>query len=453
MPDMKVRVCFVENRGKTVFWEAVADAMRLRGHEIAWIVQNHAFCPRSAKRIGDQVVVIPYPRPQDMAAANPELAKWLAGDRGAEHFGNGTEHYGHYSDWIAKTLDNIAPDVVIGEPTLFHEQIALWHCRSRGIPYLHPAMCRYPRNRFAVLDGEHEIALGGSGEAWDTARVAEEVDRIASGRTIPVYMDKPDRLIRLRHTTASMRIWYARLGGERFNTPSLRRKVALSRALRRRLGEWEALARPVPNGKEALLYPLQIQPEANINLYGRPFVDQTATIRAMLTAAPADVSIAVKANPKAKYEVTDELLTLAASDARVVLLPLATTMAGAQQQTTGSLTVTGTVGFEAVFGKGRCLSLRIAVLADHLPAFHTASIEEGVTRLLTKPDEGKGGADAGAWLLSHLIATSWPGKVNEPLFDRDAMDPINIERVVSGIEGTFRTIFPAHARLSKEDLE
>jgi hypothetical protein len=453
MPDGKLRICFVENRGMTAFWEAVADGMRARGHEIAWIVQNHGFVPRRAKRAGDQVVVIPYPRPQDMAAPDPELIAWLSGDRGAQHFGNGTAHYNHYNDWIATTLDDVKPDVLIGEPTLFHEQIALRNCRSRGIPYVYPAMCRYPRGRFAVLDGEYEIPLGGSGEAWDAARLGEEIDLIASGKTIPVYMDRPDRLIRLRHLAAGLRIWCARLGGERFNTPSLWRKAVLARALHLRLGEWEVLARPVPEGKKALLYPLQMQPEANINLYGRPFADQTATIRAMLAAAPPQVCIAVKANPKAKYEVTDDLLALAAADARIVLLPLATTMADAQRQTTGSLTVTGTVGLEAVFGKGRCLSLRHAVLSDHLPAFHAASIEEGVTRLLTDPDVGKGVAEDGAWLLSRLIATSWPGTVNETMFDRDALHPDNIQQVIAGIEGSLRAAFAADTQLSTKDQQ
>lgn len=191
LPAAKLRICFVENRVITAFWEALAEGLRARGHEIAWIVQNHGFVPRRAKRAGDHIMVIRYPQREDMVAPDPELVAWLSGDRGAEHFGSGTAHYHYYDDWISKTLDNFLPDLLIGEPTLFHEQIAIRQCRSRGIPYLHPAVSRYPRGRFAVLDGEYEIALGGSGETWDDARLAEEIDRIVSGTTIPQIWTGP----------------------------------------------------------------------------------------------------------------------------------------------------------------------------------------------------------------------------------------------------------------------
>ncbi|WP_226698680.1 hypothetical protein [Qipengyuania gaetbuli] len=427
------KICFIENRGKTQFWAGIANVLRKRGHNIGWIVQNHAFTPRGAVAAGDVVIVIPYPKAEQLTEPAEELDILLSADRGRRHFGNGNSHYSYYAMQIERSLDAFGPDVVIGEATLFHEQIAVRVCRQRGIRFLHPSMTRYPPDRFMILEGDTQNPLGGSGDRWPHDRTLEFIRSVSTGKTIPSYMRKLDRMRKLRATKDAAFGWAARLAGERYNTPSFSRKMILSHLLRKRIAQWTAMARPIASNELALLYPLQMQPEANLDVWGHPFSEQVVTLREMLRATPRHVSVAVKANPKAKYELTDELIELASCESRLVLLPLNFSMADAQAQTLGTLTVTGTVAFEAVLGKGRCIALRHPVLKSEFPNFHADSIADGVARLIEQPEAGIGNEASATKLMDYFVRVSYPGIVNEPLFDRRAVDPQNLELVASAI--------------------
>lgn len=446
------RICFIENRGTVALWQTVAATLRGRGHQIGWIVQNHAFLPRDAARAGDWTAVIPYPRQSDLAPANSNLLGAIAGDRGVLYFGKEPTHYRYYADQISAALDAFRPDAVIGEPTLFHEQLAILQCRRRGIPYLHAVTSRYPGDRFQVVEGDTQIPVSTPGEVWADDRLRDHVDGIRENRVVPTYMLQTHAPGRLDTLSAGLNLWLAHLAGEGFNTPSLRRKMRLTALLKQRLAQWEQLARPVPPGCKALLYPLQMQPEANINVWGRPYSDQLATIKAMLAAAPDNIHIAIKANPKAKYEVTEDLIALARSESRIILLPLRQSMSEAQAATLGSLTVTGTVGLEAVFGKGRCLSLCHPVITEHLPAFHISSIAEGVQRLLDDPTAGLGTEATALWLLGYLISTSYPGIISEPLLDQRVLQPANVTLVADGLEDALNTVLSQSTASPSKEL-
>lgn len=439
------RILFIENRGKTRFWVPVATALARRGHAIAWIVQNPVYRPPAA---AGAVHVLPFPPtgPRARLPVGGDDETWvqalypaLVGDRGRRHFHGQCSHYRHYDAEIRALVEQVQPDVVIGEPTLFHELLAVGICRERGIPYLHPTATRYPGGRFTVFEGDSQQVIGGSGERMPAAAVRELAEAIAGSRALPSYMARPRGLDRVKARIATLQAqalaWSGHLRGERFNTPSLAAKRALDQAVRRNLERWRMLQRLPDDPARTLLHALQMQPEANLDVWGRPHRDQPATIRAMLAAAPADVAIAVKANPKSKYEVSDELLALAAAEPRVRLLPLDMAMPAAQALTCGALTVTGTMGFEALFGKGRTLSLCHPLIEAQFPQFHAASVAEGVARLLADPDAGRGCIETGIRLVQAIMAQSFPGVVSEPLYDPRCMAPANVEQVAAVLDG------------------
>jgi hypothetical protein len=145
--------------------------------------------------------------------------------------------------------------------------------------------------------------------------------------------------------------------------------------------------------------------------------------------------VAVKANPKSKYEVSDELIALAEQEPRICLLPLDTPMTRAQAISLGTLTVTGTVGLEAVMGKGRAMSLRHPLIERQFPSLHAASVSEGVQKLLNDPKAGVGSAECGVQLVQYMVASSFPGLVSEPLFHPQCLDPENIRSVADALHG------------------
>lgn len=430
------RITFIENRGKTAFWARVAQALTARGHQITWIVQN----PLYASAASDwEMVLLPFPQRADLKDLG--VPEPVAADRGRSYFGAGQQHYAHYQSHIQKALDRLKPDFVIGETTLFHELLTVSLCRARGIPYLHPTMNRYPHGRFMIFAEDTQIPAARSGETLDPSILDRLAEVLARADNLPSYMQVPGpwerRKRQLRRLTGQARVTLGRWRGERYNTPSLACKLVLTRGMKANMAAWRKLARaPAENGP-VILYPLQMQPEANIDVWGRPYSNQVAFIERLLAALPPEGQVAVKANPKTKYETSDDLLALAKRTARVVLLPLDWRMLQAHAASVGAVTVSGTVGYEAVFGRGRCMSLRHPTIEWLFPSLHAASPEEAVRRLLDDPVAGHGGPGLSRRLLAQLVSDSFPGTINEPAYDPDCLSGANITRVVGALERVF----------------
>jgi hypothetical protein len=439
------RVTFIENRGKTVFWSAVADELVRRGHVVSWIVQNPLEAPKAE---GWQVVTLRFPGAADQRRDAP-IPGAVETDRGRTLFGAGKGHYAHYQAEIDRALDALNPDVVIGEAALFHELLTIAACRERSISYVHPTGTRYPGGRIVIFEGDTQTPAAGSGETWPEAQLEAFAEALRTGTTLPDYMRIPGRsagLLRKAQLLAGQaRTLAGRMGGERYNTPSLARKMALAWGLRHNLETWRSLER-APEAGPVILYPLQMQPEANIEVWGRPFHDQVAVIERCLVALPTTGQVAVKANPKAKYEVSEALLQLARSDRRVVLLPLDWRMPQSQAVAIGTVTVTGTVGYEAVFGRGRCISLCHPMITEMFPNLSADTPEEAVERLLSDPVAGMGSPEMTRILLERIIATSFPGVINQPAYDPTCMSEENVTLVSNALERVLYIL--AHGRSS-----
>jgi hypothetical protein len=449
-----MKILFVENRGKTAFWQHVALDLQQRGHQVAWIVQNPG-CAPPAFSGSTHLHVLAFPPAGALGQFAPTEA-WvqdnfpaLVTDRGRTHFGAGAAHYAHYTEAIGRVLELERPDLVVGEATLFHELITVALCRDRGINYIQPCSNRYPSGRFSLFAFDTQLPVAGSGETWPEAKARDLVERIVTGREIPFYMHMPKRLEKIARQTALAKarasVWLGRLRGERYNTPALLHKLRLARKVTNNLQRWQALQKLPSDPAQTLLYPMQMQPEANIDVWGRPYSDQVVMITAMLAAAPPEVQVAVKVNPKSKYEVSDELIALAAREPRVCLLPLKTPMARAQAISIGTLTVTGTVGFEAVMGKGRALSLCHPMIEREFPRLHAVSIPDGVHRLLSDPSAGVGSTECGVRLIQYMVAHSFPGLVSEPLYHPYCIEQDNVRAVADalyGLSGASKVVAP-----------
>lgn len=429
-----MQLLFIENREKTHFWAAVAARLQDRGFAIAWAVQN----PMFASRLPGRVHLMPFPK-----GASPDQVRgfedWplLVTDRGRDHFAAGHAHYTHYARQLEEIYDKVKPALVLGEATLFHELLAVGEARSRRIPYLHPSAERYPQDRLCFFHDITQHAFGGSGGTYSDSDAREFADRIAEGRVRLSYMRAHGRLGRaarkLKWALSRARIMLGRVSGERYNTPSLARKWLLSKTVRLHLSEWRAMARmPLP-GERFILYPMQMAPEANIDVWGRPFNDQVKVIKDLLDSAPADVKVALKCNPKPKYELSAELIALVRKESRIFLLPVEMAMPAAMAKAIGAVTVCGTVGFEAVFGRGRCISLRHPVIADACPTLAAASPQEAVSRLLSDPKAGVGSPDLAVALLQRIYARSYPGYVSDPFSSPECLAGENVERVTEAV--------------------
>ena len=275
-----------------------------------------------------------------------------------------------------------------------------------------------------------EPAVAGP-DRLDRETAMKMVQTILDGGRRPLYMQQPRGLAatrrRMQWFQTRFSIWRGRLAGEVHNTPALSDKLRLWRHQRVNKRRWDAMARPTASPRTTILYPLQMQPEANIEVWGAPYSDQVELIKRLADAAPAGTTIAVKSNPKWKYEVDDRLLSLMEARRDIVPLPRSMAMDDARAATAGAITVTGTIGHEAVFGLNSCISLRHPVLTEHFPQFAAGTPEEAVEKLLRNPDAARGNPDLGAELLQYFYAHSFPGYILDPFNWPFVLEATNVD--------------------------
>ncbi len=437
-----MKVMFIENREKTRFWERIAGELGRRGVSTTWLVQNPLFSPDLQVASQGTVYKLPFPKSgRDASLTEEEVAAsfpLLIRDRGRLYFESGSAHYAKYEVEIESALRLEQPDLVIGEATLFHELITVQACKKLGIAFIQPASSRYPRGRFSLFSHDTQQPALISNDSWPEVDAIDLAERIATSREVPFYMRKPGRLeamTKKAHWAATRsRVFASRLLGETYNTPSIARKWELQRNVKQMVTRWNELARMPSEPARTILYPMQLQPEANIDVWGLPYSDQLALVQSLLAAAPSNVFLAIKANPKAKYELSQEFLQYAADQPRIILLPMNCTMADAQRFTIGGVTVSGTAGLEAVCGKGRTLSLRHPILEEaEFKNFFADSPSSAVHLLLESDSAGRGNTRTGSRLIQKMVSQSFPGLVADPFSYPSAIDRDNIVAVTAPI--------------------
>jgi hypothetical protein len=436
-----MRLLFVENRYVTWLWERIAAGLAADGHEIHWLVQNPSFAPAAAN-----VHVLPFPRAGEHGnELEAEQHPLLRRDRTRRYFGMTAAQQGAYWSAIDARLDAIAPDVVFGEPTQFHELITIELARRRNIPYLYSSATRYPTGRTVFHAYDTIETLGGSGDVLSPAEAQRMREDVVNRRVVPTYMAA-------RRTTPARRIWRhwrdrARvttgwLGGERFVTPSPLRKLRLEVRRRAMTRRWDALAAstlPAGHaGRPWALYAMQMQPESNIDVWGNPWSDQTRIIREAADAlAGMGGFLVVKPNPKSKYEITRPLCELVREHGGIVALAHSTPMQPLFQAAPAVLGVTGTVTMEAVLaGKP------VGVLGRHrmsrYPGVTRLESPAGIAGLVHAALRGEAtvaSPESAAALLSRLHAESYPGTMFDPLNQPELGTDANIADLVAAFRG------------------
>lgn len=356
------KILFVENRCRTEVWKCIASALRKDGCEIRWIVENHLFVPEPEY---GAALVIPYPSEKELKRAEPYQSQYLpSSDRAVNYFGlRDTRHYGYYFAIIRAYLEKEKPDVVFGESTAFHELICIDACQRLGIPYLHPSSCRYPTGRFSFYRGNTLEPWRGSNEILTNAVAQAQIDAIAARTIAPDYMKKKKVSFRTRMERLSDLLFLCRCyySGEHYHTPSPFRKICLDRKLKQWISRWDQTARrkfsAIEGNAVKILYPLQMQPEANLDIWGNPYRNQAALIAKILEHTPEDVLLVVKANPKTKYEFTDDLLELVETRERIIPVPRDVSMGAVLSKVQLIVTVTGTIAIECILSGKPVLTL------------------------------------------------------------------------------------------------
>lgn len=437
-----MKVLFVENRYKTYFWDKLAEKLQAAGIEIHWLVQNHAFMPQHGK-----AHIIPYPETEDLRAPETEALMVIAAkDRSINYFGGNASHYHFYQEKIAGILDHVSPDWIIGESTLFHELITIECARSRAIPFLHPSSCRIPPGRFCFYQYDTLEPLAGSRQEVSEAEAEQFLEQWKNRAVKIDYMKKKSRLqshvANYKKITSWLVVLGGRLSGEVFNTPSFFKKWGLMSRQKESVARWESLSarrKPV-DGVKYVMYPMHMQPECNIDVWGFRYREQDLLLAEIMSNLPDGWALLVKPNPKSKYELSTRMMDIIEADERIIPLPHVSLMADVLKVASAVVTVSGTIAIESILSGYPCLSLAMPYMRDHDPDRHLPSLSDLPEKLhsaLTVKTAVETRQDA-IRLYTYQIQSSYPGLISDPVSDPRCVSEDNIGKVMAALQSIMK---------------
>lgn len=358
---MKKKILFIENRGRTYFWNIMADLLERDGHDVFFIVENHIFSPHK-----QNVYKVPYPSKKDLKDTCEYVVfeKIKRSDRAINHFKlTSSNHYGYYYTKIKTFIEGIKPDVVFGESTAFHELLTIEICRELGILYLNPSSCRYPAGRFSFYKYDTLEPYSGSGEELTVDEATQMINGIVRRNVVPDYMKK----VKVNFSTRYMRfkellkLTWAYYQGEHYASPSFFVKYNLENRKKQNIARWNALADKQRGKIDSvvfkILYPLQMQPESNLDVWGRKYCDQLQIIKNIIQATDEKVCLVIKPNPKSKYELSSDLIDFVEATKRIVLVHHDVPMGKVFPMVDMVITVTGTIAMECVWANKPVVTL------------------------------------------------------------------------------------------------
>ena len=421
-----MKVVFVENKHKTKFWEHIAQELLKNGHEVFWIVQNKLFSPK----IG-YVHVIPLPQSKDLKYS--EKFKTLEKkDRYCYIYDQKPLHYSYYYKSINKVLTEIEPDFVFGESTLFHELLTIQCCREKSILYLNPSTCRYPTGRFSFYKYDTQEPYSGSNDVWSNKEIDQVIAEITLREKQPDYMQKPSSFKKVSyHIRRSKGLICSFMSsgvlGETYNTPTLRQKRKVESLRKLYYQEYESLAIESIDKFETrntLVFPLQMQPESNIDVWGYPYNSQSDLVRQLSKKLGEGWNILIKPNPKSKYEISKELLDSIKTSTNVYALKHNVDMKVLFKKFDFFFSVTGTINHEAILsGKKKCFSPILPVTKKFTPM--TAKLPDRQDLLadeIIKKENSK-------QLICYLISSSYSGLIGDNIHTPQVFSVENISLV------------------------
>ncbi|MBQ4801414.1 hypothetical protein J8L88_01025 [Aquimarina sp. MMG015] len=425
-------ILFIENRYKTYFFAEVANELSNRGHEIHWLVQNKIF-KKENKTFHNHVIPYSNKRKNETWEKNQEIENIISGDRQINFFKlKDKSHFYYYHSYINRKILEIQPAVVFGESTAFHELLTISICKKLEIPYFHPSSCRYPKNRFSFYVNDTLVPYNGSNESLHEESAIEIIDSISKRTAKPDYMKKVKKN-RVKNGKDKITILKGYFFGEKFNTPNPFVKYDLEKQKKLNIEAWDKIAiKELSNEKLNIVYPLQMQPEANIDVWGRKYRDQLQLIKDIYYNLKEEYNFYIKPNPKSKYELSEELIEFVSNNERIAGIHHSTSMDTIFPNVDLFITVTGTIAIECILSNKPVLNLvetlnnrsRNCVYLNNLSQITTwiKKVEDNSFPKIELEEKIK--------FINHLNKTSFKGVISDPFHDPNCVNKENIRDVV-----------------------
>lgn len=418
-----MKILFVENRGKTYVYEQVAEELEKQGHEISWIIYNHAI-----KVACGSVNIIPYSKKKHLIRNKKildqevfeEIAKL---DRYATYYGRGVSHYAYYYEKIENIIDQEQPDVVFGEMSTFYCVMCSILCENKGIPMYTEGGARYPRGRFTFNIPNKYKQISSSGDVINFNEAEQEWQKISRRQSKPEYMDRFDfnlfkkTKIKLRGDVQRLNYLFEYIKGERFYTRNLQDALKDYLIRRKNKKKWDSVSEQSinKNYKFIILFPLQMQPEFNLDVWGSEFSNQEDVIKQISSILPEEVALYVKPNPAFNLEVNELLINSVMEAGNIFCLDSKTPMEAIFEDVDMVVTVTGTISIECVFSNKPVVSLAETVASKFRGCIHLDNIDglKNLIEMVMANDFPLADDKEKYRFYSHLLDSSHAGVISD----------------------------------------
>lgn len=423
-----MKIIFVENKYKTLFWAKIAEKLQMEGHEIHWIVQNKLFTPSSGN-----CHFIPLPSSNELTY-DPSFKSLEDKDRYSYVYGFKPLHYKYYQDNIKSILSLVKPDIVFGESTLFHELLTIDICKKSEVLYLNPSTCRYPNKRFSFYKFDSLIPYGGSNERWSAEELDKTINSIINRNNSPDYMKKKKSISKVMFYIRRMKGLFgsflsSNIIGEIYNTPNLINKRRIEKCTRAYKFDYENNAIKnvdVFNKRNTIVFPLQMQPESNLDVWGYPYNSQSDIISKIASSLGKEWNILIKPNPKSKYEISQSLLDEIDSNPNVHALSHEVSMDVLFNKFDVFFSVTGTINIECILAGKYCFSPKLPINSIFTPELNCFPDLNTINVLHTTKREKR----IQHSLIEYLVSNSFKGMIGGPIHSPQVLSESNINDVV-----------------------
>jgi hypothetical protein len=466
-----MRIAFISSAYRTVFFHGLEEPLAERGHEVYWICPGERWARwlRVREVPDDRILSLasrgeawgtrPEPTAEDLARLGRlerggdlsfndllQMDTLLMERRGRDY---ALRYFAVSAEAIEAFLTRNRVEAIFAEQTWGIELLTGLVAVALEVPFLKPHTVRFPHGRFALFPGHLE-------ETVERLRPTTIDDRAAAERELRTFLGRtpqPDyvatdrevlrlNLGRLRALSSHVR----ELAIDPWDETSRRPAGLIADHARQWVRKrWNRALAPRTFRSESSLFdspfvyfPLHLQPEASIDVKGRPFTNQVEIVRALSRTLPLDHLILVKEHPTALHRRSRSFYAALGAIPGVVLVHPDVPTFRLIEKAKLTMTITGTAAYEAAL-LGKLAATIGPVFFERIvaaPRFDPYSAS--LSRLLEQ-GEATDESDR-AEFLADLMACSHRGVVGDAFWQPESMTPSNLELVAQGLDSWCRAV-------------
>jgi hypothetical protein len=454
-----MRIAFIPNYDKTIFYHRVACRLEAAGHEVSWISPSHHWAKWLADAGATSILdLAQHGREWQRGVVTEADRERLAAleERAALRFNDvvlmdrilrerPADRVLAYLAVASREIERFLVErdiaIVFGEQTFAVELLVSMICRAQGRQLLAPHSVRIPGGRLGFFRGhlQAELARLGDVTAAHRTEAAAFIDDFRRTRPRPEYFHRYDKPPMPQASWPAKLLKHTRLAiTDRFDETHFspawlvkKRAGEVLNALSHRI-ERPFWVPPQPAPRPYVLFPLHRQPESSIDVIGSRTSNQIELIRALARTLPATHDLYVKEHPNGLGDRTRRELNELRSIPGVKLVDPAVSSFALADTADLVITLSGTTAYEAAVLRRPAVAIADMFFGPILVANRFNPYEGNVAELLDNPQLAS--EDQLVAFIAKVIASSFPGIEDGPLSRPQVLDDANIESVTVGFQ-------------------